>query len=71
MIRLPRIAHRAIIVTLFDVFFAVEPGLQTRHMHKLHGARASTGAYQGIRGNIIDFRETYSATYYLRIMISS
>jgi hypothetical protein len=40
-------------------------------MHKLHGARASTGAYQGIRSNIIDFRETYSATYYLRIMISS
>ncbi len=70
MISLPGVANRAIIVTRFDVVFTVEPCLQTSDMHILHRARAATGAHQGVSCGVIDLRETYSATYYLRIMIS-
>lgn len=70
MISFPGVADRAIIVTRFDVVFTVEPCLQTGHMHILHRARAATGAHQGVSCGVIDLRETYSATYYLRIMIS-
>lgn len=71
MISLPGVAGRAIIITRFDVIFAVKPCLQTCDVHILHRSRAATGAYQGVSGGVIDLRETYSATDYLRIMIGS
>ena len=40
-------------------------------MNVLHRARAATGAYHWVSGGVIDLRETYSATDYLRIMIGS
>jgi len=71
MISLPGVTGRAIIITRFDVVFAVEPSLYTCDVNVLHRARAATGAYHGVSGGVIDLRETYSATYYLRIMIVS
>ena len=70
MISLPGVACRAIIITRFDVIFAVEPSLYTCDVHILHRARAATGANHGVSGGVIDLRETYSATDYLGIMIS-